>query len=141
AGSCSWTLGKNKKEPVVPSEVPAVNSEPIKSIKRNRLMRESLGDDRGVEYAILVPSALADHSITVFNLAGINVVNLLAAVLLTDPSGRSGVGDSPLLVRTHLANGQCRFILTAPDDIALPAILLCHFVHLLLGGSRMSEQS
>src|ERR1700682_490383 len=103
-------------------------------------MRESLGDDRGAEHAILVPGALADHSITVFNLAGINIVSLLAAVLLTDPSGRAVVSDGLLLARTHLANGQCRFILTAPDDIALPAILLCHFVHLLLGGSRLPEQ-
>src|SRR6202030_1024056 len=79
-----------------------------------RLMGESLGDDRGVEYAILVPSALADHSITVFDLADVNIVSLLAAVLLTDPSGRAVVSDGLLLAGTHLANGQCRFILTAP---------------------------
>src|SRR5882762_9709636 len=103
-------------------------------------MGESLGDERGLEYAILAPSALADYSITVFNLAGINVVNRLAAVLLTDPSRRAVVSDEPLLARTHLTNCQRRFILTAPDDIAFPAILLCHLVHLLLGGSRLSEQ-
>src|ERR1700680_1770860 len=103
-------------------------------------MGESLGDERGVEYAILAPSALADHSITVFNLAGINIVNLLAAVLLTDPLRRAVVSDVPLLARTPLAKGQSRFILTPPDDIPLPAILLCHLVHLLLGGSRTEQR-
>jgi len=42
-----------------------------------------------VEYTIIAQSALADHSITIFNLTGINIVDLLAAVRLTDPLRRA----------------------------------------------------
>jgi hypothetical protein len=53
-------------------------------------MREPLRDQSGVECrTLLLPSALADHPIAVFNLAGINVVDLFAAVRLTNPSGLS----------------------------------------------------
>ena len=47
---------------------------------------EPLRDQSGMEYAIFIQRTRADYSITVFNLAGINVVDLFAAVLLTDPS-------------------------------------------------------
>jgi len=42
-----------------------------------------------VEYALLLPSALGDHSITVFNLTRIDLVDLFAGVLLADPSRRA----------------------------------------------------
>jgi len=57
-----------------------------------------------VENAILIPGARADHSITVFNLAGINLVDLFAAVLLTNPVRRAVVLDGLLDARTHLTN-------------------------------------
>jgi hypothetical protein len=46
---------------------------------------EPLRDQSGVKYAIFVPSTCADHSITVFNLASINIVGLLAAMFLANP--------------------------------------------------------
>src|SRR5213593_75891 len=47
--------------------------------------REPLRDQRGMEYAILIPSAFGYHPVTVFNLARINVIDLFTAVLLADP--------------------------------------------------------
>ena len=44
-----------------------------------------------MEFAVLVVGASADHPITVLNLAGINLVDLFAAMLLTDPLGRAVV--------------------------------------------------
>ena len=46
---------------------------------------EALRDQSGMEHAILVPSTRADHSITVLNLASVDVVGLLAAVFLANP--------------------------------------------------------
>ena len=37
---------------------------------------------------IFVPGAFDDHPITIFDLTGINVIDLLAAVLLADPPSR-----------------------------------------------------
>src|SRR5438477_9777077 len=96
-----------------------------------------------MEYTIIAQSALADHSITIFNLAGINIVDLFAAVRLADPLGRAIVLHSLLLARTRLSNSQGVFVRTAPDDSSLPAVLLrhlVHFFHLLLGGSRLDKQ-
>src|ERR1700674_2208855 len=81
---------------------------------------EPLGDQRGMEYAILIQSAFGYHPVTVFNLAGINVVDFFAAMLLADPSRRAVVLDGLLVARSHVTNGQCRLILTDPDYNALP---------------------
>src|SRR5439155_341165 len=50
----------------------------------------SLGadDDRSSSF---IPNASGDHPITLFNLARVNVVDLLAAVLLTHPPSRTVV--------------------------------------------------
>jgi hypothetical protein len=74
-----------------------------------------------VEYAVFVVGALADHPIIVFYLAPINVVDRFATVLLTDSFRRAVVGNDLLDGRTHLANGQRRFVLIASYDNALPA--------------------
>ena len=42
-------------------------------------------DQFGMEDAIFIPGASADYPITIFHLAGINVVRFCAAVLLTHP--------------------------------------------------------
>src|SRR5438445_13697919 len=95
-----------------------------------------------MQYAILVVSAYADHTITVLNLAGINVVDLFTVVLLAGPFGRAVVLDRLLGTRAPLTNGQGRFILIASRDNALPAGLrgllsLFSFLSLLLGGSLL----
>ena len=79
-------------------------------------MREPLRDQSGVEFTLFLPSALADHWITVFYLTGINIVDLFAAVRLADPLRRAIVLHSLLFAGTRLANGQGGFIRTAPDD-------------------------
>src|SRR5438046_3272278 len=79
-----------------------------------------------MQYTFIAQSAIADHSITIFNLAGINIVDLFAAVRLADPLRRAIVLHSLLFAGTRLANGQGGFIRTAPDDNPLPAILLRH---------------
>src|ERR1700730_1861622 len=81
---------------------------------------EPLGDQRGMEYAILIPSAFGYHPVTVFNLAGIDVVDFFAAVLLADPFRRTVVLDGLFVARTHAANGQCGLILTDPGYHTLP---------------------
>src|SRR6266851_9089062 len=73
---------------------------------------EPLRDERGVKYAILTPSAFGYHPVTIFNLAGINVVDRFAAVLLADPFRRAVELHGPLLGRILVTNGQRRFILT-----------------------------
>src|SRR5260370_30153564 len=73
-----------------------------------------------MEYAILIPSAFGYHPVTVFNLAGINVVDFFAAMLLADPSRRAVVLDGLLVARSHVTNGQCRLILADPDYNTLP---------------------
>ena len=56
-----------------------------KALLRARV-REPLGDHSGVEYdAFWIPSSQRDHPIAISNLAGINVVDLLAVVCLADP--------------------------------------------------------
>src|SRR5260370_40883118 len=73
-----------------------------------------------MEYAILIPSAFGYHPVTVFNLAGINVVDFFAAMLLADPSRRAVVLDGLLVARSHVTNGQCRLVLADPDYNGLP---------------------
>ena len=48
-------------------------------------VREPLGNQSGVEYTVLAVGAFADHKIIIFDLARINVIGLLAAVILTNP--------------------------------------------------------
>ena len=95
-----------------------------------------------MEYAILTPSARGYHSITIFNLVSINVVDLFLAVLLANPFRRTVVLDSSLLARTHLTNIQRRFILIDPGYNPIPTgclscllvcFLLCFLLCLLLG--------
>ena len=57
-----------------------------------------------MKYTILVPSTLADHPIIVLDLGSIDVVDLFAAVLLTDPLGRAVLLDRLLDVRTQRTN-------------------------------------
>src|ERR1700674_5241670 len=73
--------------------------------------REPLRDYRGVEYAILIPSAFGYHPVPIFNLAGIDVVDFFAAVLLADPFRRTVVLDGLLVARTHANNVHCSRIL------------------------------
>ena len=89
-----------------------------------------------MKYAIIAPSALADHAIIILNLADINVIDLFAAVLLTNPVRRAVVLDGLLEARAHLTNRQRRFILTASYDMTLPARPLRE---LRLGGSLLRE--
>src|SRR5207245_8832067 len=51
---------------------------------------------------------ISDHTITVLNLAGINVVDLFTVVLLAGPFGRAVVLDRLLGTRAPLTNGQGR---------------------------------
>src|SRR5438128_8661229 len=44
---------------------------------------EPLRNESGVEHAVLVPSSHADHPVVVIDLASIDVVDFLAAMLLT----------------------------------------------------------
>src|SRR6266436_4269641 len=89
-----------------------------------------------MEYAIFIPSAGTDNPVAVLHFAGINVVNLFTAVLLTDPARRVVVLNDPFARRTHLAHSQARLIFTASYDMALPASLLRD---LLFGRSILRE--
>src|ERR1700719_4377079 len=84
-------------------------------------MGKPLRDQGSMQYAILVPGSFADHAIMFRNLAGVNVLDLVAAVPLTDPSRRAVVLDGPLVIRrTCLADRQRRFIRAEPYDITFP---------------------
>src|SRR5579862_4310753 len=58
---------------------------------------EPLGNQSGVKYTI-VPNADGDHAIIVLHLGGVDVVELLAAVLLADPPSAAIVVNDPLNV-------------------------------------------
>src|ERR1700693_2350166 len=91
-----------------------------------RLMRKPLRNQGGMQYAVLVPHALADHAIMFPDFAGVNVLDLVATVPLTDPSRRAVVLDGPLVVRrTCLADRPRRFVRAEPYDIYLPPRPLC----------------
>src|SRR5713101_5277742 len=89
-----------------------------------------------MQYAIFIPSARTDHPVPVLHFAGIDVVNLFFAVLLTNPARRVVVLNDPFGRRTHLAHGQARLIFTASYDMALPSPLLRD---LLFGRSVLRE--
>src|SRR5437899_9846954 len=73
-----------------------------------------------MEYTIIAQSALADHSITIFNLAGINIVDLFAAVRLADLLGRAIVLHSLLSLepgfRTVKADLSGLLLMTVPSQ-------------------------
>src|ERR1700686_1885111 len=84
-------------------------------------MGKPLRDQGSMQYAILVPRALADHAIMFRNLCVLYVLDLVAVVPLTDPSRRAVVLDRPLVVRrTCLADRQRRFIRAEAYDITFP---------------------
>jgi len=80
-----------------------------------------------MEYTIIAQSALADHSITIFNLAGINIVDLFAAVRLADLLGRAIVLHSLLSLepgfRTVKADLSGLLLMTVPSQRSCFAIL------------------
>src|SRR5438552_4593608 len=98
---------------------------------------EPLRDESGVEHAVLVPSSHADHPVVVIDLASIDVVDFLAAMLLTSEFGRAVVRNGLLHARAPLTNCQRGFILIASGDNTLPASLLCGFFGFSLSGSRL----
>src|SRR2546427_2902096 len=98
---------------------------------------EPLRDEGGVHHAVLVPSSHADHPVVVIDLASIDVVDFLAAMLLTSEFGRAVVRDRLLHARAPLTNCQRGFILIASGDNTLPASLLCGFFGFSLSGSRL----
>src|SRR4029077_3444983 len=93
---------------------------------RTRLLGvgEPLRDYGCVDYAGTGRSALANHEVPVFNLAGVNVVDLLVAVILTDPFRRTVVRTGLLYTPTRLSNSQSRLLLTASFHSTFPARLL-----------------
>src|SRR5207237_1959250 len=98
---------------------------------------EPLRDEGGVHHAVLVPSSHADHPVVVIDLASIDVVDFLAAMLLTSEFGRTVVRNGLLPARAPLTNCQRGFILIASGDNTLPASLLCGFFAFSLSGSRL----
>src|SRR5437588_9180389 len=98
---------------------------------------EPLRDETGVHHAVLVPSSHADHPVVVIDLASIDVVDFLAAMLLTSEFGRTVVRNGLLHARAPLTNGQRGFILITSGDDTLPASLLCGFFGFSLSGSRL----
>src|SRR5881396_773861 len=98
---------------------------------------EPLRDEGGVHHAVLVPSSHADHPVVVIDLASIDVIDFLAAMLLTSEFGRAVVRNRLLHARAPLTNGQRGFVLVASGDNTLPASLLCGFFGFSLSGSRL----
>src|SRR6267143_1951546 len=87
-------------------------------------MGEPLRDESCVDYAALLRGALANHIVPVINLAGVNVVDLLVAVILTHPFRRAVVRTGLLYTPTHLTNSQSRVLLTGCFNSTFPARLL-----------------
>src|SRR5207248_2634535 len=98
---------------------------------------EPLRNESGVEHAVLVPSSHADHPVVVIDLASIDVVDFLAAMLLTSEFGRAVVRDRLLHARAPPTNCQRGLIFIASGDNTLPASLLCGFFGFSLSGSRL----
>src|SRR5215475_10663611 len=95
-------------------------------------MGEPLGDQGCVEFAVLADGTLANHVVAVFNLAGVDVVDLLIGVILTDPFCRTVIHNGPLQCPTLLTNSQTGIVFTASLNSTFPAALL------RLGSSRPS---
>ena len=57
--------------------------------KRRTLTGEPFRDQSGMEYAVC-RMPLTNHPIVVLDLASVNIIDLFAAVLLTDPVGARG---------------------------------------------------
>src|SRR5260221_5507572 len=77
-----------------------------------------------MNYAGLLLSALANHVVLFFNLAGVNVVDLLVGVILADPLRRGVVRTGLLQSPTHLTNLQRGARLIDQYNSTLPARLL-----------------
>ena len=80
-----------------------------------RLIREPFGYRSRLKFALLVVDAQTDHPITVVNLTGIDVINLLGTVLLAGESCRAVVVNVLLgsVVEAPGAHGQNHFLLVA----------------------------
>src|SRR5215470_6218539 len=79
-----------------------------------------------MEYAGLVKSARANDVVIVFNFCGVNVVDFLVAVILTDPFRRAVVHNFPLdtrlpYIRIRCTNSETRIILAASNDFTFHA--------------------
>src|SRR5438309_11895739 len=98
-----------------PSALRPAASSAVAVFQLRRLMREPLGYRSGLKFALLVVKAQTDHPITVFNLTGIDVIDLLGTVLLAGESGRAVivnvllgcVGEAPGV------HGQSHFLFIA----------------------------
>src|SRR6516225_8890404 len=71
----------------------------------------------------LVKSPCANDVVLLFNLCGLNVVDFLVAVILTDPFRRAFVHNFPLATRVR-TNSQTRIVLAGSNDSAFDAVLL-----------------
>src|SRR5947199_2930804 len=100
---------------------------------------EPLRDEGGVHHAVLVPSSHADHPVVVIDLASIDVIDFLAAMLLTSEFGRAVVRDRLLHARAPLTNGQRGFVLVASGDNTIPASLLSGCFGFSLSERRLSS--
>src|SRR5215470_10782694 len=87
-------------------------------------MGEPLGDQGCVEFSVLAESTPANHVVAVFNLAGVDVVDLLIGVILTDPLRRAVIYNGPLQRPTHLTNSQTGIVFTASCNSTFPTVLL-----------------
>src|SRR2546429_883641 len=125
----SSAAGFRERKPARPRLHTATQSETLRC--------EPLRDEGGVHHAVLVPSSHADHPVVVIDLASIDVVDFLAAMLLTSEFGRAVVRNGLLHARAPLTNCQRGFILIASGDNTLPASLLCGFFGFSLSGSRL----
>src|SRR5882672_545323 len=92
-----------------------------------------------MDYGVLVRSAPANHEVPVFNLAGVNVVDLFVAVILTDPFRRAVVYTGPLCTPARLTKRQRRLLLTASLNPTFHARLL-RFGRILLREYRRCQR-
>src|SRR5207244_5181031 len=92
----------------------------LHTAKQSETLRcEPLRDQGGVHHAVLVPSSHADHPVVVIDLASIDVVDFLAAMLLTSEFGRAVVRNGLLHARAALTDRPRGFILMASVDSTL----------------------
>src|SRR5678815_527224 len=90
-----------------------------------------------MEHTSLFPGALADYAVSVLNLAGVDVVDVFVAVVLTDPLRRAVILDCHFGAgRFGLTYSQRRLVRIASHDGTLPPGL---FRHLLFGRSLLPE--
>src|SRR5690348_901037 len=85
------------------------------------LRRQTLRYHSGVQESPLVVTAQADNAVIIAYLAGINVIDLLAAVFLADPPRPIVVHNLLYNVRTSLPDAQRLFFFVASGNDSLPA--------------------